>query len=979
LLREGIDYDNNFSTTISSTGITVFFAMATTSSKPVGGWDAVAGYLQTTEQFDIFAFLPTHADYSNLEYEDIAKLRHSFLQIMKTDGIEGVKRFARNYRKQHRSNPSKVYKCNSSIYGNQSAGMEFEKLMNSVHIYTAKMTQTQPEPSMYFKIHVDSDDCVVGYLVVIAFVDDVRYFGTQPEVEKYKQDVLSRLKVKFEKPPVQEFVSIETYQSLDEGTCELKMPRYFDKAKNFFKDFRKGIFKERRIPLSVLDEKCLFEQPTPDEIAEAKSLPFLQAVGILSYPASNCKFEMRYAISVLGSRRSGWSKKHFEIAVKLFEYALTTKEIGIMYSKGLDPHGDNIIYAYGDASLRLPRPQGCRIVMMNGAAISFVSKMQTLTAPSSTWAESVTLFDCSTDVLGIRNLLEELGHLQESPTTIYQDNRSTIQIANNRGSLGRNSRAMDLKTLSIRNRIEDHKVEAKWLETKEMLADMGSKALPENPFTRFRDTMNGYLLVRTRFPSKQMSPFIYDPDHSSSTFEEIQAGIMSFQFHTCDEDSWEFEEEEDEDMAEDFQVGEFINDMQAQQVDNEVGEIASDYEVEALPHPQMMPVNEIDLVLFVPSELKNEEDVIRDEDLEIVLNDNIYEFNHEWQLHRMYPNIQRELFELDNLPDPRLYGIDVLQMRSLARRQCLDCRQGFHLDYENYMINIETSNMQMEMMDHYLIHLDAVVESHVENLIQSKLTSPNPVMFFPSMLNPDNEKRKREVNRALNKFVIRLEIHIEALSWYDTLDNVQWGIGTCEPTPKLPWLRYLRWRRYYLHLLLSGIASTPQDEPFNPEGPPNLRSRDSERMGLTNCFALCKSTGQFASNSLGCHRAADPEDPLPRFPNVCDDDILAYQFKSMWTINLNEYDVEAVWVYKGTTLTLASSSEGKPKFTRRQKRLQYYLAHRYPEWGRMSLNITARKREENETWATNDTAESFEDGWDDERPAKQQRFDGDQK
>ena len=459
LLREGIDYENNFSTTISNTGITVFFAMATTSAKPVGGWDAVAGYLQTTEQFDIFAFLPTHADYSNLQYEDIAKLRHSFLKIMETDGIEGVKKFARNYRKHHRANPTKVYKCNSSIYGNQSAGMEFEKLMNSVHIDTAKMTQTHPEPSMYVKIKVDSNDSVAGYLIVIAFVDDVRYFGTQPEVDKYKQDVLSRLKVKFEKPPVQEFVSIETYQNLEEGTCELKMPKYFDKARHFFKDFRKGDFKERTIPLTVLDEKCLFETSTPEEIEEAKYLPFLQAVGILSYPASNCKFEMRYAISVLGSKRAGWSKKHFDIAVKLFEYALTTKEIGLIYSKGLDPHGDNIIYAFGDASLRLPRPQGCRIVMMNGTAISFVSKMQTLTAPSSTWAESVTLFDCSTDVMGIRNLLSELGHLQESPTTIYQDNKSAIQIANNRGSLGKNSRAMDLKTLTIRNRIEDHFVE----------------------------------------------------------------------------------------------------------------------------------------------------------------------------------------------------------------------------------------------------------------------------------------------------------------------------------------------------------------------------------------------------------------------------------------------------------------------------------------------------------------------------------------
>jgi hypothetical protein len=62
LLRAGVDYNNNFSTTIPSTGITVFYAMATTSCKQVGGWDAVAGYLQTAEQFDIYAFLPTHAD-----------------------------------------------------------------------------------------------------------------------------------------------------------------------------------------------------------------------------------------------------------------------------------------------------------------------------------------------------------------------------------------------------------------------------------------------------------------------------------------------------------------------------------------------------------------------------------------------------------------------------------------------------------------------------------------------------------------------------------------------------------------------------------------------------------------------------------------------------------------------------------------------------------------------------------------------------
>ncbi len=400
----------------------------------------------------------------------------------------------------------------------------------------------------------------------------------------------------------------------------------------------------------------------------------------------------------------------------------------MIYSKGLDPHGDNVIYAYGDASLRIPRPQGCRIVMMNGAAISFVFKMQTTTAPSSTAAETVTLFDCSTDVMGLRNLLEELGHLQEFPTTIYQDNRSTIQIANNRGSLGRNSRAMDLKTLTIRNRIEDHAVEAEWLETKAMLTDMGCKALPENRFTRFRDSMNGYLLVRTRFPHKEISPYIYNPDNGSSTLEEVQAGIMSFTFHSCNDDSVEYEEEEQEDDVDYNSDAEMVEEIKVGEDKNDDG-----YEVEALPSPPMIPVISHDTILFVPVDVAIDEEVVNNED--IVLNDNVFEFDHQWQLHRMYLHIQSELFELVILPDPRLYGINVQRLRDLARNLCSKCGSSFEANYENYMLHIETMNMKMEMMDHYLVHLNEVVEN------QTHFAESGYV--FPSYVEPCQQRRSK--------------------------------------------------------------------------------------------------------------------------------------------------------------------------------------------------------------------------------------------
>jgi hypothetical protein len=168
-----------------------------------------------------------------------------------------------------------------------------------------------------------------------------------------------------------------------------------------------------------------------------------------------------------------------------------------------------VLYAYADANHRTPRSQGCRIVMFNGACVCFTSKKHTITAPSTCWSEMITMFDCTIDVMGLRNLLAELGMYQEHPTRIYQDNQAAIQIANNRGSLGKTSRAMDLKTLSTRNHIEDHEVETAYINTTLQVGDMGTKGLPEDPFVRLRDTMNGYALVKAHHPDKEMSSLVY--------------------------------------------------------------------------------------------------------------------------------------------------------------------------------------------------------------------------------------------------------------------------------------------------------------------------------------------------------------------------------------------------------------------------------------------------------------------------------------
>ena len=66
LLKKGKDYDETFSSCISWDGIRWCAAVACATDKLIHGLDAVTGFLQAKEQFDLYAFLPSHGQYSSL-------------------------------------------------------------------------------------------------------------------------------------------------------------------------------------------------------------------------------------------------------------------------------------------------------------------------------------------------------------------------------------------------------------------------------------------------------------------------------------------------------------------------------------------------------------------------------------------------------------------------------------------------------------------------------------------------------------------------------------------------------------------------------------------------------------------------------------------------------------------------------------------------------------------------------------------------
>ncbi len=189
LLRKGKDFDETFSCCISWDGIRWCASAACALGKEIRGLDAVTGFLQAREQFDLYAYLPSHGSYSSLSYVDLALLREKLLKMVDKEGIQGLSKFAAMHKKESRNNPKTCYRLNSSIYGAPSANHEWDMLFQSAHVDGCGMTISEVEPSLHVKIETDENDEVVEWIIAHVWIDDVRYFGTDNIVQRYEEQI----------------------------------------------------------------------------------------------------------------------------------------------------------------------------------------------------------------------------------------------------------------------------------------------------------------------------------------------------------------------------------------------------------------------------------------------------------------------------------------------------------------------------------------------------------------------------------------------------------------------------------------------------------------------------------------------------------------------------------------------------------------------------------------------------------------------
>jgi len=217
-------------------------------------------------------------------------------------------------------------------------------------------------------------------------------------------------------------------------------------------------------------------------------------VGTLLYLAIQSRPDILYAIAILSSRTKSPTKDDLRAINRVLAYVVGTKELGLrLYS-----HEGVKLFATVDASYAchpdFKSHSGCTLhIGKDSASLITISKKQKITADSSTSAEFIATHIIAKEIMWARNLLQSLRYPQDDPTTLFEDNTSTIAMIKNRSN-GKKTKHIEVRYNLIREQVEKMVIKMQHLSTKDMTSDMLTKPLAPGPFVHLRKKILGMFI-----------------------------------------------------------------------------------------------------------------------------------------------------------------------------------------------------------------------------------------------------------------------------------------------------------------------------------------------------------------------------------------------------------------------------------------------------------------------------------------------------
>jgi len=376
-----------------------------------------------------------------------------------------------------------VCRLEKALYGLKQASRAWNQTLRAT-LLSFGYTQCVLDPCVFIKR--DEKGEVISILAV--WVDDCLLIAKDAaEVKKSVAEIASKFTVSEEKE-LSYFLGMTVVRDRSNRVLKVTGQRYVDEL---LEEFRMQGCNEVKTPEEV--SKKLTKEMSPTNVADRERMvgvPYRQMVGALLYLSSTIRPDIAHAVSEVARFSNNPGEQHWIAAKRILRYLKKTAGMGLEFcaDRGLQLKVFSDADFAGDTDNRRSTSGCC--VLFGGGVVSWFSKRQSTVALSTMEAELMAMTAAIQEALWLKMLLTELSVdvVETTGVTVLQDNQAAIPFSQNPKYFSR-AKHLDIRFYFVREKVHAGEISIEYCPTKEMVADVLTKAISEKQFVCLREML----------------------------------------------------------------------------------------------------------------------------------------------------------------------------------------------------------------------------------------------------------------------------------------------------------------------------------------------------------------------------------------------------------------------------------------------------------------------------------------------------------
>ncbi|KAL7565945.1 hypothetical protein ACA910_008403 [Epithemia clementina (nom. ined.)] len=393
------------------------------------------------------------------------------------------------------SNETHKLKLKQNIYGQKQAGRIWNKYLEA-GLDEIGFSPSKIDPCLYFR----------GRVILLVYIDDCILFSPNQGdldtvIKEMKEGGSRKFRVE-DLGEVNDFLGVKV-RRLPKGVIELTQPHLID---TILKDLHfQDNTSERSTPAlsTVLLHKDAHGKPWQQDFH------YRRVVGKLNFLEKSTRPDIAYAVHQCARFCDNPKKSHADAVRRIGKYLKSTRDKGLIFKPEKEKSFECWVdadfcsgYRPGENNALDPMSSKSRsgwVLTYASCPITWSSKMQSLTALSSTESEYIALSSALRDMIPLMELAKEIhakgidmqGPVPAVHCSVWEDNSGALEMAKVHKVRPR-TKHLNNQYHHFRGYVDRREIELFAKATDEQIADMLTKPLPEGLLCKHRRSLMGW-------------------------------------------------------------------------------------------------------------------------------------------------------------------------------------------------------------------------------------------------------------------------------------------------------------------------------------------------------------------------------------------------------------------------------------------------------------------------------------------------------